>query len=262
MSNFSLQANIHEGINKVRLFKDYKYIKGFSLLNFQGLNEFYFKSNDNETGLLILQGSCDITVNNKVYRNLGLRKNVFSGSPTGVYIPIETEFTIKSQDAKIALCRAKCSEKTEPAIVTQEMVKVMYAGKDNWKREVRIIIGPDSPSVNLILGETINPPGNWSGTPPARHEKNNLPHESSHEELYYFKVDKPQGWGIERIFSRERNVNKLIYLEENTVTFMPWGYHQVVAAPCYTLYYMFFLAGEGKELVQFEDPIHNWIKNI
>ncbi len=85
-------------------------------------------------------------------------------------------------------------------------------------------MGPDSPSVNIILGETLNPPGNWSGTPPHKHEIDDLSRESLHEEVYYFRTDKPQGWGIERIYSPERGVNDLLFLQNNSVTFMPWGY--------------------------------------
>jgi 5-deoxy-glucuronate isomerase len=123
-----------------------------------------------------------------------------------------------------------------------------------------MIIGPDSPSVNMLVGETINPPGNWSGTPPHKHEGDKLQGESLHEELYYFRTDKPQGWGIERFYSPEKGINELIYLKENIVTFMPWGYHQIVAGPGYTLYYLFFLAGEGKNLSTFEDKEHCWIR--
>jgi 5-deoxy-glucuronate isomerase len=147
-------------------------------------------------------------------------------------------------------------------IIRPEQVKVMQVGRDNWSREVRIIIGPESPSVNMIVGETLNPPGNWSGTPPHKHEGNEARNESLHEELYYFSTDKPQGWGIERLYSPERGVNELIYLKNNIVTFMPWGYHQIVSAPGYTLYYLFFLAGNGKGLSGYEDPDHNWIKQV
>ncbi len=211
-------------------------------------------------GLIIFSGTCELIIEGQLYKNLGNRQNVFSGLPTGIYIPRDTKYEIISHGVQVGVCFSKCNKKTKPAVISAEDVKVMRAGKGNWQREVRMIIGPGSSSVNMILGETLNPPGNWSGVPPARHERNNLPQESLHEELYYFKTDKPQGWGVERVYSNERNLNELIYLHDNIVTFMPWGYHQIVAAPGYILYYLFFLAGEGNALAQFEDPDHNWIK--
>lgn len=262
MNKFSTKIKIREGLNDVRLSKIFEYIKAFALLNFRKANTYHFESRDREVGLLILEGRCDVEIDGKEYRNLGSRRDVFSGLPTGVYIPRGSKFSIESQKATIAICQSKCGKRSESAVIYPKNLKIMNVGKQNWSREVRIIIGPDSPSINLILGETINPPGNWSGTPPHKHENDDWPRESYHEELYYFKIDRPQGWGIERLYSKERSVNELIYLEENVVTFIPWGYHQVVAAPGYTLYYLFFLAGKDNKLVGFEDPDHSWIKNI
>ncbi len=262
MAEYHTKIDVSKGINTANLSESsFKFIKDFSILNLIGENKFSFDPSPFETGILIFEGTFDIEIDGKFHKDVGSRDNVFSGLPTAVYIPTDTPFTCSGSNASIAICRAECSEKTEPAVIMPDQVKVMDVGEDNWSREVRILIGPDSPSVNMIVGETINPPGNWSGTPPHKHEGDKSQGESRQEELYYFKTDKPQGWGIERFYSPARNVNELIYLKENSITFMPWGYHQIVAAPGYTLYYLFFLAGEGKDLSPFEDPEHNWIKN-
>lgn len=261
MSKFSVQADVRGGATEVPLHGDFKHIKGFTIVQFDGQGEYEAKNNGVEAVVLILEGSCEVTIDGKGYGSLGARASVFSGLPTAVYVPSGSQFSIKGSNAKLAVCRAACTVKKTPAVITPDKVKVIDVGRDNWKREVRLIMGPDGPSENLILGETLNPPGNWSGVPPAKHENNTPPTESLHEELYYFKVDRPQGWGIERLYSQDGSLNELMFLKENTVTFMPRGYHEIVAAPGYTLYYLFFLAGEGKGLIQCEDPDHNWIKN-
>lgn len=261
MSNFHGTINDKDGPNNVKIHSDHKYIQNFGILNFNENRDFSMETQDSEIALCILEGTCSIEVNGHEYENIKSRDNVFQGLPTSVYVPIDSKFTIKSGKAKIAICGGKCDKKKEPALIVPDQIKIMDVGKDNWNREVRIIMGPDGPSENLILGETMNPPGNWSGTPPHKHEKDNIPEESLHEELYYFRFDKPQGWGIERFYSPGRNVNELIYLQDNSVTFMPWGYHQIVAGPGYTLYYLFFLSGEGKKLVGVEDTKHSWIKD-
>ncbi len=260
MSDFKAIVGNGEGYNGVELHPEYKFVQQFGILNLDFNNGFTMETGTSEFGLVLLGGTCDIEVEGKNYGEIKSRANVFSGVPTAVYVPADSQFSIVGK-AEIAVCSGKCEQKTESALITPEQIKIMKVGRENWSREVRIIIGPDSPCVNMLLGETINPPGNWSGIPPAKHEKNNLPEESFHEELYYFKTDKPQGWGMERIYSPERGLSELLYVEENVVTFMPWGYHQIVAAPGYTLYYLFFLAGEGKNLAQHEDPEHKWIKN-
>lgn len=258
--DYSIQLNLKDGLNKAKIRRDlFKYISGFQILSSKEKTEIALNSEGNEIGLVLLEGACDIEFDGKTYKGLGGRKDVFAGYPAAAYIPINKKFKIMSYNAEIALCYSKCNKDSDFAIINPEDIKIMQVGRDNWKREVRIIIGQNTPSVNMIVGETINPPGNWSGTPAHKHEKVNPPVESSHEELYYFKTDKPQGFGIERIYSYEKNINELIYLKENTVTFMPWGYHQIVAGPGYTLYYLFFLAGSGKDLVGFADPEHKWL---
>lgn len=260
MSQFATTVENKNGFNEVVLHPEHRFIQNFGILNLTENSSFSHETKDCEYALSILEGSCSIEVEGKVFQNIKSRENLFQGLPAALYIPAYSKFTVRKGNAKIAVCSGKCSKKKEPVLITQENTKVMDVGKDNWRREVRILIGPDGPSENIILGETINPPGNWSGTPPHRHEKDNLPQESLHEEIYFFKTDKPQGWGLQRFYSPERDINELIYLQDNSVTFMPWGYHQVAAGPGYTLYYLFFLAGNGNDLKAFEDRDHNWIK--
>jgi 5-deoxy-glucuronate isomerase len=249
-----------EGINKVKITKRlFKFIQGFEIALLKSGQQITLRSRDCEVGIVILKGKCNINIDGKTYKNLGSRVDVFSERPTAVYIPLDKEVEILSFGVELALCYARCQKKKEFAIINPSRIKVTQVGKDNWQRQVSLIIGPDSESVNLIVGETINPPGNWSGTPAHKHEVDNLPFESLHEELYYFRVNRKDGFGIQRFYSPERNINEFIYLCENTVTFIPWGYHQIVAGPGYTLYYLFFLSGKSGKLIGFSDPNHKWI---
>ena len=38
------------------------------------------------------------------------------------------------------------------------------------------------------------------------------------------------------------------------------GYHPLVAAPGYALYYLWVMAGEGRELAPYFDPQHAWLQ--
>ena len=261
MSDYQGYLQCDQLVNEITVPEYMKYVRGFSIVRLDGQTEYVFNTGDSELGMSILTGSCDVMADGQTFVNVGSRENVFDGLPTGVYVPRDSDVKLVGSDATVALCKGHSANKSEAKLITPDEVKVTSVGKDNWQREVRIVIGPDGASENLILGETLNPAGNWSGTPPHRHESVNAPEESRHEELYYFKTEKPQGWGIQRFYSPERGINDLIYLHEGTVTFMPWGYHQIVAAPGYNLYYLFFLSGVGKELIGCEDPDHCWIKD-
>ena len=234
-------------------------IEEFGILRLETGEVYRGSTGDNELGITMLSGKCSAEVDGEPF-DVGNRKDVFSGLPQAVYIPPGQSFKISGGPLEAALCQTRAERVGKYRIVRESEVRVNQVGKGNWAREVRLVMPPRDFSQNLIMGETINPPGNWSGTPPHKHEADNLPEESLHEELYYFKTDKPQGWGIQRTYSSSGDLNKLIYLEDNTVTFMPRGYHQVVAGPGYKLYYLFCLAGKGNNLRGIEDPQHNWIK--
>jgi 5-deoxy-glucuronate isomerase len=264
MQKFFNRVEVKEGYTPVvRQNNIFKHIGEFGILRLTGGRSFKEICLEHETTLVVLSGTCSVSAGDKTWEDIGSRRTVFDGLPTALYVPPGIQYSVISEDVEIGVCKVRCRANSgTPVLITPDKVKVMQVGRDNWSREVRIMIGPDSPAQKMIIGETLNPPGNWSGTPPHKHENDNLPEESLHEELYYFRTDKPQGWGIERLYSSERNINEFIYLQNNTVTFMPWGYHQIVASPGYTLYYLFFLAGNGTKLAGFEDRQHNWIKNM
>ena len=95
MSTFNSTAGVNHGVNDVAVYNDFRFIKGFSIIGFQNPGEYQFESKDEEVGLLILDGVCDITIDGTSHENLGKREDVFSGIPTGIYVPADSKFSIK-----------------------------------------------------------------------------------------------------------------------------------------------------------------------
>jgi len=228
----------------------YEYIKDFFILKAKGDMEVSLDSGSSEIGIVILYGNCELQIAGKKYE-LGSRDSIFDPKlpygffgaklPCGFYVPRDTNFSINSRTKlELVICKGWCGKKTEPKLILPQDIKVMHPGKDNWKREVRIIIGADSPSVNMIIGETLSPAGNWSGTPAHKHDVLNPPHESLHEELYLFKMKTATDFSIQRSYSPEHKINELMLLKNDSLTFKPWGYHQILAGAGYPLYYLFF----------------------
>ena len=81
------------------------------------------------------------------------------------------------------------------------------------------------------------------------------------EEVYFFKIKPQQGFGIQRIYSDDRSIDSTYLLQDNDTVAIPEGYHPVVAAPGYRLYYLWILAGEKRILKMRDDPQHTWLKN-
>jgi len=259
MNSFALNYSQKEGYTGIPGNAcGYSHIDEFGILNVTGKTIYANNTRDRELGIMILSGKGTITINNESF-NIGNRENVFSGLPQAAYIPPKHTFSLSGNGLTAAFCYSKAKTTGVPRIIRESDIMVAIVGKDNWAREVRTVIPPKGFSENLIMGETINFPGNWSGTPPHKHENDNVPVESLHEELYFFKTQKVSDWGIQRTYSPEREVHELIPLTDNTITLIPWGYHQIVAGPGCMLYYLFFLAGKGNTLCGFVDPEQKWL---
>ncbi|MCK5595590.1 5-deoxy-glucuronate isomerase, partial [bacterium] len=140
---------------------------------------------------------------------------------------------------------------------------VRSVGKGAWTRNLYNIIDDRTSAGCLIVGETISPPGNWSSFPPHKHDIENLPEETKLEEVYFFKFQSEDGFGMQRLYtasdSKDKGFDEALVLKNNTATIMPRGYHPVCTAPGYSVYYLWILAGKNRKLIPSEDPQHSWI---
>ena len=90
-------------------------------------------------------------------------------------------------------------------------------------RRVNTIFDHDiAPCSNMVLGEVLNDRGNWSGY---------LPHRHPQPEVYYFKFDRPEGFGASFVGDE---VYKSV---EGSFSAIPGGrLHPQSAAPGYQMY--------------------------
>lgn len=239
-----------------------------SLLNFGKLlltngNQFEGSSEQNEILMVILSGRCDIKVGGKEFIDVGGRVSVFTGKPHSVYIPCSSDFTITSKKGsrlEAALCFAPSDLRTEAYIIEPDEVDSGKWGISNFSRNYHgILVQTDKPVKRLIVGETFTPSGNWSTYPPHKHEVDNLPHEVYMEEMYYFKVSPPEGFGLAKLYTEDRTIDETFTVEDETILKMPRGYHTVVSAPGYTTYYLWFLAGNCRTQAAVNDKKVGWV---
>jgi len=221
-------------------------------------------SSDREAVVVILSGVCDIYTENMKWENLGHRANVFEGAATALYLLSGSFFQVRARSSvEIAIAFAPCRKVlSHPVLIKPEDVAINKRGTSNWKREVHDIIMDNVQAEKLLVGETFNPPGNWSSYPPHKHDRNDPPYEYKLEEIYFFKIHPPQGFGIQRIYSPQNNFDELYLVKNNDLIVIPYGYHPVVAAPGYSLYYLWVLAGEKRAMRVRDDPEHEWIKGV
>ena len=239
----------------------------FSLLDFQYLilpdgETFQGQAGDREILAVILGGRGTFSVNDSVFKNLGGRPNVFNGKPHSVYIPCGAGYSIAATGRlEIGLVSAPSDLKAEPYIIGPEKVATGIWGAANFSRSyhqiLTLVSQPELPARRLIVGETYTPSGNWSTFPPHKHEKDDLPREAYHEELYFFKVSPADGFGLTRYYNAEIDTGYVV--RDNTVLMVPKGFHTVVSAPGYTTYYLWALAGEHRVQATADDPALAWV---
>jgi len=232
--------------------------------------EYQGNTGDNEAVLVVLSGVAAVEAGNEKFAKVGGRPSVFTGKPYSVYLPPECEYKVQVNDDvapfKAALALAKADTGGRPFLIPPEDVVVGKWGVSNFSRTYHQILvkglQPDHPVHRIIVGETFTPSGNWSTYPPHKHEKDDLPREVFMEEMYYFKVNPPDGWGLAKHYTDDRSIDNVYTVRDETILKMPKGYHTVVSAPGYTTYYLWFLAGNTRTQAVVSDPEVGWVNRV
>lgn len=183
-----------------------------------------------------------------------------------VYVPAGSRVTLAALDgpARIILAGAAGRPDVSPVLVAPEQAVKKIVGRDNWQRTVYTQLAANVEAAHLLVGETVNQPGGWSGWPAHKHDCFAPPSEVPMEEIYYFRVEPPQGFGIIRVYTEPDDREPFDYafaVEDGDTVLVPRGYHPVVAGPGYTLNFTWIMAGAGRTWGAWsEDPRHTWIK--
>jgi 5-deoxy-glucuronate isomerase len=219
---------------------------------------------DREVLLVLFGGRCRVEAG-ALSATVGRRPSPFGGKPHAVYLPRDTSYTITAIGALDAgLCSAPSDLAAAPYVIGPDQVTANQMGAASFGRELRNILTasdqPELPARRLIVGETLVPSGNWSTYPPHKHEVDDLPREAFHEELYYFRVDQPGGFGHTRHYSPERGYDTTYTVQDSTILMIPHGFHTTCSAPGYTNYFLWMLAGEHRTQAVSFDPAHAWVQ--
>jgi 5-deoxy-glucuronate isomerase len=188
------------------------------------------------------------------------RSSVFEQRASAVYVPpageVEIVASTASELALAATTAGSCAATGEPFVVTPDDVVAQPRGRPGWQREVHDVVASSMPAQHLLVGETFNASGEWSSFPPHKHD--GADGENALEEVYYFRFDQPDGFGFQGLYELDGQ-ERAVFLRNGSVVGIPRGFHPVCAAPGYSLYYLWALAGEHRQLTMFEDPAHRWL---
>jgi 5-deoxy-glucuronate isomerase len=239
---------------------------GFDYLSFRARRlvkgeSFSDETGDNEMGLVVLGGRCSVESSAGSWSNIGGRAHVFSGMPYALYLPIETAFTVRAEsDCDLAFCFCRAESKYPARLVTPDDVEVEVRGGANATRQINHILKPEFPAQRLLIVEVYTPSGNWSSYPPHKHDVHNPPDEVDLEEIYYYKVNHPDGYAIQKVYTPDRRIDQTLTVRDGEIVLIPEGYHPVVAAHGYNVYYLNALAGSARSMAASDDPAYAWVR--
>ena len=209
----------------------------------------------------VLTGTVSAKTDGLAWNEIGGRKNVFQdAAPYAVYVPPRTRLTITAKtDSEIAVAGAPAKGEMPARLIEPATMRLSTRGKGSNTRYVCDILPQDQPAESLLVVEVKTPSGNSSSYPPHKHDVDNIPDESLLEETYYHRINPPQGFVFQRVYSDSRDIDESMAVEDRNVVLVPRGYHPVVVPHGYQSYYFNVMAGPKRVWHFHNDPAHEWI---
>ncbi|ANO50495.1 5-deoxy-glucuronate isomerase [Woeseia oceani] len=234
---------------------------GFEVYQLQAGQALEQDSSSDEVCLVIVTGKADIATNEQAWTNLGERESLFERKPPfSVYVPPNDHFrVVATTDMELAVCKAPATGEYPARLIKPEDCRYEVRGEGTNQRIVCNILFDNFAAEKLLVCEVITPGGNWSSYPPHKHDRAIEHEETQLEEIYFHRVNPPQGFAVQRVYTDDRSLDETMTVENHSVVMVPEGYHPVGAPHGYDLYYLNVMAGPERNWVFNNDPQHEWI---
>jgi 5-deoxy-glucuronate isomerase len=186
------------------------------------------------------------------------RKDLFRELADIAYLPPRTKYKLEAiEPFEAAIGGAPAEGKLPARIIRRDQIPSAVRGGANAERGVSTLADSDELTERLVVYEIHTPSGNWSSFPPHRHDTRD--NSSYHEETYYYRFLPENGFAIQRIYTRDTDLDVAIPVQHGDVVLIHEGYHPVVKAPGTNAYYLNFLAGDVRKISAVNDPHYDWV---
>jgi 5-deoxy-glucuronate isomerase len=217
---------------------------------------------DREVILVLVEGRAEVTVNGQSFGELGDRLSVFEKKPPHcLYIPGNSEWQVRSTtDCTLAVCSAPYKGQHQAAVIDPSKIELVERGKGTNTRYINnIAMENDDVADSLLVTEVYTPSGHWSSYPPHRHDVDDYPNVTYLEEVYYHRLNPGQGYGHQRVFTEDGEIDETYSFGNHDVVLVPRGHHPCGAPYGYELYYLNVMAGPLRKWRFQNHPDHDWI---
>ena len=227
------------------------------------------RSGENEVGITILYGLCDIAVGELVsgtgtlYEGAGGRTSASPGpSPHVALIPPGFGYSVTAlTEAKFSVSATKAGGGLNEVIhVPSGTVAGARRGTGKTERTIYDLI-PDGVDTKLMIFEVFTPEGNWSSFPPHKHDEDGED-ERLLEEVYLFHFDPPEGFALVWLFDDSGELDEAYAVKDGDLELIPRGYHTMAVSPGFTCATHAVMAGPTNEWkVKFKEEyrrLYDW----
>ena len=222
-----------------------------SVFNMSKGEEKKLSSETQETAVLLLTGKIELSWEG---RNSVLERGcMFDENPVCLHVPKDIAVDIKVlEDSEVLVQKTENNRTFDSKLYSKEDTKSEIFGDGVWdgtaRRVVRTVFDyNNAPYSNMVLGEVINYPGKWSSYPPHHHPQ---------PEVYFYKFNKPQGFGLCLVGEEAYKIknNSFLTIDGGQV-------HPQTTAPGYAMFYCWMIrhfdGNPWTERIDEED--HKWL---
>ncbi len=235
---------------------------GFGLYHLQPGDLVQEVTGAREVILVLVEGRADISGAGQDFGELGARMNVFERLPPHcVYIPDGAGWSVRATtNCTLAVCCAPGRGGHAAQVIGPAGIEPEERGRGANTRFIHnIAMENRAVADSLLVTEVFTPAGNWSSYPPHRHDQDNFPHMTYLEETYYHRLNPSQGFGFQRVFTEDGDLDETMAVSDGDVVLVPRGHHPCGAPYGYEMYYLNVMAGPRRNWRFQNHPDHDWI---
>lgn len=235
---------------------------GFSLYHLKPGDNAAEATGDQEVMLVVVEGKCKVTAADRDWGILGDRLNVFEKTPPHcLYLPNGSHWSVIAEtDCVLAVCLAPGKSGHEPRLIGPGEITLTERGKGTNTRYINnIAMENEDYADSLLVTEVFTPAGHWSSYPSHRHDEDDYPRITYLEETYYHRLNPANGFGIQRVYTDDGQLDETMAVSDGDVVLVPRGHHPCAAPYGFDMYYLNVMAGPLRKWRFVSAPEVEWI---